>query len=73
MDKPDMSNCSDKEFEKWYWSDYNKVCLKCENKCKQSHIVSLVSCPNRKIKKGEVDDLEVAEEISGDSADNIDV
>lgn len=49
MEKPDMANCSDKEWTKWYWGEFNETCKICINVCKQSHIVTL-SCAkfNRK-------------------------
>jgi hypothetical protein len=43
--KPDMTNCTEKQFNSWYWSDFNETCKKCVNKCKQSHAVKL-SCPS---------------------------
>jgi hypothetical protein len=44
MEKPDLENCKDKQFEKWYWSAYNDKCINCINKCKQSHVVSVLGC-----------------------------
>ena len=43
IEKPDMNNCSEKMYEKWFWEEYNAVCKTCLNKCKQSHIITL-SC-----------------------------
>lgn len=43
IEKPDMSNCSDKQFNQWYWGDFHSTCKNCTNTCKQSHIVTL-SC-----------------------------
>jgi len=40
-----ISELTPKQYEKWYWKDYNKICLTCINKCKQSHIATLVKCP----------------------------
>ena len=31
---------------------YNSLCLKCKNKCKQSHKAVVVVCPNYRSKKG---------------------
>jgi len=50
MEKPDLENCRDKQFEKWWWYDYNKSCLDCINSCKQSHIVKVI-CNNYKKKE----------------------
>lgn len=33
-----------KEWEKWWWSDYNKLCFNCEKSCKQSWRVTIVNC-----------------------------
>jgi len=41
-----------KEWEKWWWSDYNKLCLDCEKDCKQSWRVQIVNC--WKLEKGKV-------------------
>lgn len=43
IEKPDMTNCTDKQFNSWFWGEYNQMCKSCLNKCKQSHVVSL-SC-----------------------------
>lgn len=41
--KPDTNNCTEKEWYKWFWGDYNENCKQCKKNCKQSHVVSL-SC-----------------------------
>jgi len=51
IEKPDMNNCSLKEWEKWFWQDFNDTCKECVNKCKQSWVVRL-SC--EKYKKKEI-------------------
>lgn len=38
-----MTNCTEKEFSKWYWHDFNELCKNCIKTCKQSH-VARVSC-----------------------------
>lgn len=53
MNKPDMTNCTDKQFDKWYWNIYHDVCNKCSNTCKQSSIVIQVVC-NKFRKKEDV-------------------
>jgi hypothetical protein len=40
-----------KDFDKWYWKDYNYICRKCSRDCKQSHVVELVSCRTMEAKK----------------------
>lgn len=47
MEKPNMENCTDKEWNKWFWSDFNELCKKCINKCKQSHVVELINCKEK--------------------------
>ena len=47
IEKPDLNNCTEKQFEKWYWQERHQTCLKCKNTCKQSNVVDL-SCPNFK-------------------------
>jgi hypothetical protein len=44
---PDTDNCTEKQWYKWYWSDFNEYCKQCQKKCKQSHVVKL-SCPDYK-------------------------
>lgn len=34
----------DKEAHKLFWKEKNKVCLKCQKKCKQSSKVVLIKC-----------------------------
>jgi len=34
-------NCTEKQFEKWFWEDLNTICLSCKNDCKQSSKVKL--------------------------------
>jgi len=43
MEKP-KEGCSDKEYSKWFWSDFADLCKKCKNKCKQSHRCIQVIC-----------------------------
>ena len=64
IQKPKLDSCSEKEFNNWFWSEYNQFCIKCDNNCKQSHMVNLIGCPKRILKKGEVDDVKMEEEIS---------
>ncbi|MFC2142059.1 helix-turn-helix domain-containing protein [Acidobacteriota bacterium] len=33
------------EWEKWFWSDHNPLCMKCKWECKQSDKVDILSCP----------------------------
>ena len=33
------------EWEKWFWSDYNPLCMKCKRECKQSDKMDILSCP----------------------------
>lgn len=42
LDKPIDLKAS--EWEKWWWSEYNKLCLDCEKTCKQSWRVTIVNC-----------------------------
>ena len=51
MEKPDMFDCTEKQFNSWYWSEYNELCINCTNECKQSKIAN-IQCLNFK-KKGE--------------------
>lgn len=41
----DLHNCTVKQFEKWYWSAFNKKCISCLNSCKQSYKAKLLFCP----------------------------
>ena len=41
---------SDREANKLFWADYNEICKKCVNKCKQSFKVILVRCEEYKEK-----------------------
>ncbi|HQJ75557.1 MAG TPA: hypothetical protein PKW14_08255 [Bacteroidota bacterium] len=34
----------EKKFNEKYWKEYNKICLSCIHKCKQSHVVTLIAC-----------------------------
>lgn len=43
IEKPDTNNCTIKQWEKWWWQEYNLHCQQCANKCKQSWIVQ-ISC-----------------------------
>jgi hypothetical protein len=45
IEKPDMNNCTDKQWTKWWWQTYNKKCLTCIKSCKQSWVVRL-NCPD---------------------------
>ena len=45
MERPE-EGCTDKQFSKWFWSDFNETCKLCKNTCKQSHVVRLTACPN---------------------------
>lgn len=47
-----IEECTDKQFEKMWWSDFHETCKKCVNKCKQSHMVVL-GCSNFKSKEKE--------------------
>ena len=40
---PDTNNCSEKQWTKWWWQDFNDLCSKCTKNCKQSWVVQL-SC-----------------------------
>jgi hypothetical protein len=42
---PDTNNCSEKEWNNWFWADWNETCKECIKQCKQSHVVKLY-CPN---------------------------
>jgi len=44
----DTNTCTEKEWTKWYWAEYNSMCKDCKKECKQSHIVKL-SCGNKEI------------------------
>ncbi len=33
------------EWEKWFWSANNPLCMKCKRDCKQSDKVGILSCP----------------------------
>lgn len=41
IEKPCMENCTDKQWENWYWQDFHDLCKSCINKCKQSWKVQL--------------------------------
>jgi hypothetical protein len=43
-------NPSKKEFEDYWWENYNKKCLKCKRNCKQSFKTEIIKCPNFKPK-----------------------
>jgi hypothetical protein len=43
MSKPDMNNCTAREWEAWFWETENKICISCTNSCKQSDKV-VVEC-----------------------------
>lgn len=45
MENININLMSDKEYSKWYWSNFSELCKKCKNKCKQSHIIIQVVCP----------------------------
>ena len=45
MERPDLTSCSEKEASKYYWFAFAERCLKCKNKCKQSHLAQQVVCP----------------------------
>jgi len=40
----DITTMTDKEYNKYYWSDYYDLCKKCKERCKQSHVVKQVVC-----------------------------
>jgi hypothetical protein len=42
---------SDRQMEKEYWKEKNKICMQCINKCKQSSKVSVLSCTKYVIKQ----------------------
>jgi hypothetical protein len=47
----DMSNCKEKEWNNWYWGDYNTICKSCNKTCKQSWKVKVVCKQFDKIKE----------------------
>jgi hypothetical protein len=42
---------TDKQQEKEYWKEKNKICMQCINTCKQSSKVSIISCPRYSIQQ----------------------
>jgi hypothetical protein len=49
IDQPQDSKDEEKaveNFEKWWWKEFNKVCITCTKDCKQSSQVVLVACPS---------------------------
>lgn len=42
LNKPIMLKA--KEWERWWWSEYNSLCLDCEKECKQSWRVNIINC-----------------------------
>lgn len=36
---------TEKQWNSIYWKEFNKICIACKNKCKQSYKVDL-QCPN---------------------------
>jgi len=62
---PDMNNCSDKEFKKWWWYAFNDHCLKCKNTCKQSWRTKVICKKFERIEK-EIDTKEIEEIIETD-------
>lgn len=49
MEKPNIEECTTKQYEKWYWNNINETCKTCINSCKQSNIVQLLSCTKYKL------------------------
>jgi len=49
MEKLNIENSTTKQYEKWFWKDFNKTCIECINNCKQSSKVKLLNCNNYKI------------------------
>ena len=41
---------TDKEWDKYWWSTFNEKCMKCANSCKESVMVTLLSCNYKKAK-----------------------
>lgn len=41
LEKPDLNTCTEKQWKKWFWGDYNEMCKECKKSCKQSHVVKL--------------------------------
>jgi transcriptional regulator with XRE-family HTH domain len=42
--------CRRAEWEKWWFSVTNPVCVPCTRTCKQSAMVRIISCPQREVK-----------------------
>jgi hypothetical protein len=40
----DVESMNINQWKEWFWSDYNKKCKTCYNKCKQSWKVDLLNC-----------------------------
>jgi len=36
---------TESEWEKWFWKDFNSLCKKCKNECRQSWQAKIVVCP----------------------------
>ncbi|MDD5651150.1 MAG: hypothetical protein PHF86_12170 [Candidatus Nanoarchaeia archaeon] len=51
IEKQNMDYCTEKQWEKWWWAEYNELCKKCIKTCKQSYKVKL-SC--KEFKNGEL-------------------
>ena len=51
--KPDMTNCTEKQFKNYYWSDFNKNSKKCNSMSKKVHAV-IISCSKFELKREEV-------------------
>jgi hypothetical protein len=56
--KPDTNSCSDKVWTKWWWNEFNDLCLKCKRSCKQSWRVK-VSCKQFERIEKEIDTKEI--------------
>ena len=53
LKRPDTNNCTEKEWHRWYWGDFNDLCKQCTKKCKQSHVVDLTCSQFEKLNNGE--------------------
>lgn len=45
-------DATEKEHDADWWSGFNATCIKCSKKCKQSHYVSIIDCPQYTKTKG---------------------
>ena len=57
-----------------YWSDYNKTCKTCINKCKQSHRATLIRCYDYKAKEIVLETPQIiSEEVKVEQEHSVDV